>query len=214
VLIISCSSTNLVDRWKNPDIDSYQPSKVLVIGLTSNKAARLQFESMFKKELELRGSEAETSNYPLDSITKNEKLTDQDLNTLETQLLLDGFDTILLTKIVGVEEQITYRENYDGYDETYRRFKEEYLMYQDAHYNPDYYKAYTIYKAETSMYCICPTKDRELIWKGHINITDPQSQSIEKTIDDYIRLVLVALEEEQLINPIMIIEEKSSELIE
>lgn len=214
VLIISCSSTNLVDRWKNPDIDSYQPSKVLVIGLTSNKGAKLQFESMFKKELELRGSEAETSNYPLDSITKNEKLTDQDLNTLETQLLLDGFDTILLTKIIGVEEQITYRENYDGYDETYRRFKEEYLMYQDAYYNPDYYKAYTIYKAETSMYCICPTKDRELIWKGYINITDPQSQSIEKTIDDYIRLVLVALEEEQLINPIMIIEEKSSELIE
>ncbi len=30
------------------------------------------------------------------------------------------------------------------------------------------------------MYCICPTKDRELIWKGYINITGPQSQSIEK----------------------------------
>ena len=214
VLIISCSSTNLVDRWKNPDIDSYQPSKVLVIGLTSNEDARLQFESLFKKGLELRGSEVVMSITFLDSSAKSDKLTDEALNALENQLLLDDFDTILLTKIVGVEEQITYRENYDGYDETYRRFKEEYLMYQDAHYNPDYYKAYTIYKAETSMYCICPTKDRELIWKGHINITDPQSQSIEKTVDDYIRLVLLALEEERLISPIMTIEEKSSELIE
>jgi hypothetical protein len=204
----------LVDRWKNPDIISYQPSKVLVIGLTSNEDARLQFESMFKKDLELRGSEVVMGINILDSTPKNDKLTDEALNKLENQLLLDGFDTILLTKIVGVQEQITYRENYDGYDETYRRFKEEYLMYQDAYYNPDYYKAYTIYKAETSMYCICPTKARELIWKGHINITDPQSQSIEKTVNDYVRLVLVALEEERLISPVEQTEENSSPLIE
>lgn len=214
IFIVSCSSSNLVDRWKNPDIVSYQPSKVLVIGLTSNQDAKLQFESTFKKSLEMRGSQAVMSIHAIDNITKNDKLTDKDLNALENQLLLDGFDTILLTKIIGVEEQITYRENYDGYDETFRRFKEEYLMYQDAHYNPDYYKAYTIYKAETSMYCICPTKDRELIWKGHINITDPQSQSIEKTVEDYIRLVLVALEEERLLSPIMTTIENSSELME
>jgi hypothetical protein len=72
-------------------------------------------------------------------------------------------------------------------------------MYQDIFYNPEYYEEYTIYHAETSMYCICPTKDRELIWKGYIDITDPRD--IEKTIKDYVRLAIVVLEEEQLINP-------------
>ena len=48
------------------------------------------------------------------------------------------------------------------------------------------------------MYCICPTKERELIWKGYIDITDPQS--IDETLDDYVKLVILALEEQQLIN--------------
>ena len=93
---------------------------------------------------------------------------------------------------------------------TYREFKDEYLKHQNIFYNSDYYNQYKIYKAETSMYCICPTKDRELIWKGYINITDPQSQSIEKTVNDYIRLTMVVLEEEQLIKPILVKNEKIS----
>jgi hypothetical protein len=78
-------------------------------------------------------------------------------------------------------------------------------------YNPDYYEEFKIYKAETSMYCICPTKDRELIWKGYINITDPRS--IEKTVNDYVRLAIVVLEEEQLISPLVIKEEKAEDII-
>lgn len=48
------------------------------------------------------------------------------------------------------------------------------------------------------MYCICPTKDRELIWKGYIDITDPQS--IDETVDDYVKLIILAIEKQQLIN--------------
>ena len=73
-------------------------------------------------------------------------------------------------------------------------------MYQDVFYNPEYYKEYTIYHAETSMFCICPTKDRELIWKGYIDITDPTN--IEQTVKDYVRLAILVLEEEQLLNPV------------
>ena len=52
------------------------------------------------------------------------------------------------------------------------------------------------------MYCICPTKDRELIWKGYIDVMDPQS--ISETVNDYVRLVIVVMEEQQLINPILL----------
>lgn len=174
--LISCSSSQLVDSWKNPEIDSYEPYKVLVVGLTSDKVARLQFEEKQKKELELRGYEAAMS---IDVFIAN-KMNISNLDTLESQLIIDSFDTILLTKIIGIEEKSVYSEDYKGYNETYLKFKDEYLKHQEVFYNPEYYDDYKIYKAETSMYCICPTKDRELIWKGYINITDPQSQSIKK----------------------------------
>jgi hypothetical protein len=195
-LLFSCSSTQLVESWKNPNIDTYEPYKVLVVGLTSDEAARQQFEEKLKAELELRGAEVVISLTVLDNPNKT-KITETELDALETKLIEDGFDTILLTKIVGIEDKVAYRKNYKNYDETYRRFKDEYLMHQDIFYNYDYYEEFKIYKAETSMYCICPTKDRELIWKGYINITDPRS--IEKTVNDYVKLALTVLEEEQLI---------------
>ncbi|WP_298895288.1 hypothetical protein [uncultured Psychroserpens sp.] len=200
LLLANCSSTQLVDHWRNPDIGIYEPYKVLVVGLTSDYGARDKFETKLKNELELRGSEAVMGLNVLDQTPKTDKMTEDELIALESQLIADGFDTILFTKIIGVEDKIKYRKNYKGRDETYRKFKDEYLMYQDVFFNPDYYEDYKIYKAETSMYCICPTKDRELIWKGYIDITDPES--IEKAVNDYVRLVIVVLEEEQLINRI------------
>ncbi|MBO6632864.1 MAG: hypothetical protein JJ936_15170, partial [Psychroserpens sp.] len=151
-------------------------------------------------EFQSRGVEAMMSIDVLDEAKLNERMTESDLNALETQLILDEYDTILLTKIIGVDDRIAYRKDYGGYDETRRRFNEEYLMYQDVFYNPEYYKEYTIYHAETSMFCICPTKDRELIWKGYIDITDPTN--IEQTVKDYVRLAVVVLEEEQLIRSV------------
>ena len=58
VLIIGCSSTQLVDTWKNPDINIYEPTKVLVVGMTSNIEAREKFELQLKKDYEARHIEA------------------------------------------------------------------------------------------------------------------------------------------------------------
>ncbi|MFD2915735.1 hypothetical protein [Psychroserpens luteus] len=206
--LMSCSSTQLVESWKNLDIETYEPYKVLVIGLTSDETARQQFEEKLKSELALRGYEAMVSFDVFDKTPNTDKMTVEDLDALESKLIADGFDTILLTKIVGVENKTPYRRDYKNYDETYRRFKDEYLKYQEISHNPDYYEEFQIYKAETTVYCICPTKDRELIWKGYINITDPRS--IEKTVTDYVKLVIVVLEEELLINPLEITKEEKS----
>lgn len=209
--VMGCSETQLVDYWKNPEIDSYSPEKVLVIGLTSNAEARALFEIQLKTALEERGIEAERSTtFGVLSI-ENGKLSEEQLNKLESQLLGEGYDTILMSSVVGVEDKIAYKTNYDGYDETYKRFKEDYLRYQDVFYNPDYYDEYTIYHAETSMYCICPTKERELIWKGYINITDPRQ--ISKTVDQYVNLVIVALDELNLLEPVGVIPAHESESI-
>lgn len=211
LLIISCSTTELVENWKNPDIDVYSPSKVLLVGLTSNLKARQKFEKQLKKEYESRGVEAIMSYNFFEPSFTTEKKTEEELNALEINLINDGFDTILFTKVVGVEDKIAYKKYYDGYDNTHTRFKEDYLKYQDAFYNPDYYEEYTVYHTETSMYCICPTQERELIWKGYIDIMDPES--INETVNDYVRLVMVVLEEQKLIQPIIIDNKISEEAI-
>lgn len=196
--LFSCS-LELVDSWKNPDISTYFPTKVLIIGMTSNTNARQQFENQLKKKFELRGSEAITSMVFLDSSVMTDKINGAQMDDLETKLLGEGFDTILLTKIIGVDHKIRYKQDYDGFDSTYKKFKEDYLMCQDIYYNPDYYENYKLYHTETSMYCICPTKERDLIWKGYIDITDPKN--VEEIINEYVNLVIFALEEQQLITP-------------
>lgn len=201
IILTSCTSTQLVESWKNPDIDTYEPYKILIVGLTSDKESREKFEAQLKTEFELRGVEAVMSISILDDSQQSERMTNDDLNALEKKLIEDGFDTILLTKVIGIEDKIVYKETFKSYDKTHQRFTEDYLMYQDIFYNPEYYEEYTIYHAETSMYCICPTKDRELLWKGYIDITD--ISSVDKTIKDYVRLAIVVLEEEKLINPII-----------
>ena len=54
LFLVSCTTTQLVGNWKNPHIDTYQPNKVLVVGLTSNIKARQKFEQQLKEELGYR----------------------------------------------------------------------------------------------------------------------------------------------------------------
>jgi hypothetical protein len=78
----------------------------------------------------------------------------------------------------------------DGFNEDYRR-------HQNIYYEDEYYENFTVYNAETSLYCICSGKERSLIWRGSIDILDPKN--IDKTIDDYVQLVILAMEEQNLI---------------
>jgi len=197
VIFTSCSSTRLVESWKNPQIGIYDPYKIFVIGLTSDEAARHEFEAALKNELELRDSEVVMSHDMVDVSPSTDIMTETELEALENILTKDGFDTIILTKIVGIENKSRYLLNFKSYDNTYRQFKDDYLMYEESYYNSNNIEKYTIYNAETSIYCICPTKARQLIWKGYININD--TRNIKKIVKNYVKLAIEVLEEEQII---------------
>lgn len=209
LLVVSCNSTQLVESWKNPEITTYAPSKVFIVGLTSNLQARQKFETELKNALKIRGIEAVRSLDVSEVSFKTQEMVQSEMDNLETFLQNDGFDTVLLSKIIGIENRIEYKENYDGYDETYKKFGEDFLRYQDIYYNPDYYNEYSIYHAETTMHCICPAKERTLVWKGYIDILDPKTN--DKTINNYVNLVIAVLEEYQLITPFGLSEESSQE---
>lgn len=198
--LISCSSTNIIENWKNPNIDSYEPHKVLIVGMTPNTEARLQFEKQIKEEYENRGIEA-TISLDLFKVTfTEEKKSEAELKQIENTLIENGYDTVLFTKIVGVEDKVAYYKNYGDNSDTYKKFNQDYLEHQDIYYNTDYYENYKVFHAETTLYCLCPTKDRELIWKGFIDITNPET--VDKTVTDYVELLLFVLEEQNLIESV------------
>jgi len=197
VMLMGCSSTQLVSNWKNPDIVIFDAYKVLIVGMTPNEEGRDLFESKLKRHFTRRGIEAMRSIDLFDVEFTNSARSEVELDEVEQQLLDKDFDAILFTKVLGSENKQTFRQKMADLDNYYGKFRDDYLTHQDIYYDADYYDQFTIYHAETSLYCICVGKERELIWRGAIDITDPTD--IRRTVDDYVKLVVLALEEQDLI---------------
>jgi hypothetical protein len=197
LLVLNCSTAELVDRWKNPKIDTLFVSKVLIVGMTSNIEARKEFEEKLKKEFESRGIEAVMSLELFEPTFTSEKKSKEELRIIEQILATSYFDAILFTKIKGVENKTVYTKNFKAKEDLDIKFKEDYYRHQEIFYNPGYYQKFAIYHAETSLYCISPIKERDLIWKGSIDILDPTST--KETISDYVNLLTFTLEEEKLL---------------
>jgi hypothetical protein len=193
----SCSSIQLVENWKSPDIVIFDANKVLVVGMTQNKEAREDFETKLTKEFTKRDIEAMRSLDLFDVEFTSSKKSEQEIAAVEDLLIERDFDAILFTKVTGSESKKTFRKRLSEVGGIYGSFRDDYLQYQDIYYRDNYYEEFMVYHAETSLYCICVGKERQLIWRGSIDITDPQD--VNKTIDDYIKLIVLALEEQDII---------------
>ncbi|CAZ97615.1 hypothetical protein Q4603_14030 [Zobellia galactanivorans] len=197
VLFVSCSSTSLVENWKNPDIVLFDAQKVLIVGMTQNENARERFETKLQKEFDKRNVEAMRSLDVFDVSFTDSKKTEKELDDVEQSLLDKDFDAILFTKVTGSENRESFLRTLAKLDNYKGRFNDDYLRNQDIYYDDDYYEKFDVYHAETTLYCICEGKDRSMIWRGSIDVTDPTN--IEKTVDDYIKLIVLAMEEQDLI---------------
>ncbi|GGX18832.1 hypothetical protein [Aquimarina muelleri] len=196
-LLYSCTSSELVENWKNPEIKVFETQKVLVIGITPEESTRKVFEKKLVAELKKNGVNAEKSeDYFENSFTSSAK-TEKEMMALESKLIENGFDAILLSKVLGVEDKITVVKAYRNIDKTFKSFREDYYENQKIYYDEDYYQEYQVFHAESSLYCICPDKERELIWKGAIDVTEPNN--IKKAVGDYVKVLVWALKEQELL---------------
>ena len=195
--LMGCSSISLVENWKNPDIVLFNANKVLLVGMTQSAETRENFESQLKKEFTSRNVEAWRSVDIFDLSLTNSRKTEKELDEVEQSLLDKDFDAILLTKITGSENRENFMKSISRWDDHQSRFNDDYLEHQGIYYDDNYYEKFTVYHAETTLYCICEGKDRAMIWRGVIDITDPNN--VEKAIKDYIKLVIVAMEDQDLV---------------
>ncbi|WP_238389996.1 hypothetical protein [Arenibacter aquaticus] len=197
LLQMACTSTSLVENWKNPEYVLFHANKVLIVGMTPNEEARQNFESKLQKEFSKRNVESMRSIDVFDISFTNTKKTEKELDDVEQSLLDKDFDAILFTKIIGSEDRESFIKSISKWNNYQGRFNDDYLDHQDIYYDEDYYDKFTVYHAETTLYCICEGKERSLVWRGSIDIEDPKN--IEKTIKDYVKLVVLAMEEQDLI---------------
>lgn len=198
LVLTACSSTRLVDSWKNKEIAVFRPQKLLVIGMTENLTARKIFEEKLKEQFINRGINAYESSMALDQSFTASKRSEEEIEMMKEELLQQGFDAIVITAVVGIDDKTIRRSGHYtfGYNWWYR-FGPYFYRFQDIYYTPDYYEDYKVFHIETSIYNISGDEDESLVWVGTFNIVDPVN--ITSTVNDYVARIIGQLERENLI---------------
>lgn len=196
-LLQSCTSSDLVENWKNPEIDVFRAEKVLVLAMSKDAKNRKLFEKKLVDELMSKGVNAVNSKDFFSDEFVSRPPTDSELEALENELLSEGFDAILVSRVIGAEDKVTLVQSYQNFNRTFNDFEEDYNSNQDLYVEDERLEKYTVYHAESALYCICPTKEREVIWRGSIDVTQPDSD--RKAIKDYINMLMWTLEEQELL---------------
>ncbi|MBW2938280.1 hypothetical protein KXJ69_09195 [Aureisphaera sp. CAU 1614] len=195
-ILSSCSSTKLVNQWKSQDTPVYEANKILVVGMSSDIEVRRSFEEELSKSLESKGVVAVRSIDFFENVFQVEEKTEKEMDLIENSLLEAGFDSVIFSKLIGAEEKVTLMQASKNFDRDFLNFKEYYIENQSV-YTTRETNSYKIYHTETSVFCICAGKERELLWKGNIDLVAPEKRS--KSIKQYVKVLLNALEENEIV---------------
>ena len=192
-----CSSSKLINEYKNPETFTFEANKVLIIGMTADKELRRSFEKSVAETLEKNNNVAVKSIDFFEASFTNRKQTIEELNTLESQLLEAGFDAILLTKVTGQQTKVALISMYDVLETGKHKTFDNYYYGNQKLFFKEEPEHYIIYFTETTLYCICPEKERELLWQGNIEVT--KSLKSKRNIKDYTKTLISSLKKNNLL---------------
>ena len=165
--------------------------------MTADKDIRRSFEKNVAQALENNNIIAVKSVDFFESAFTDRRQTIEELNALESQLLDAGFDAIVLTKVTGQKTKVSLISAYDAIPTgKHRTFDNDYYGNQNLFFKLDP-EEYVLYSTETTLYCICPGKARELLWQGNIEVT--KSPKSKRNIKDYTKTLINSLKENDLL---------------
>ena len=195
-LLSGCSTSRLVDEYVNSETLNFQANKILVVGLSTDGSLQRQFEYSLVKALKDENVIAVKS---VDFFENNENeynQSEENLANLENELLKAGFDAVLFSKVKGQQSKVTLAQSYRNLSKTFQSFSDYYNENKAVHKN-DQTEDYPVYNTETSLYCLCPDKKQDLIWRGSIDIIDPPR--VDTTIKDYVKTLVRTLKKNKLL---------------
>ena len=197
ILLTGCSTARLVNAYKNSEDTPLTPEKILVVGITHNMEAREAFEYGLQKAFRKKSIEALPS---LDYFSQDpllRKMTLAEVSQLEQQLIADNFNTVIIARVISVEDRenlILYMANLDSY---YKSFQNDYYDNQTLDQRSEQPVGTKIFHTETGIYNISKTDRRDLIWRGRIDIVNPEKT--RPTVNQYIKRLIATLKEEEII---------------
>ena len=198
-LLGACSSTRLVSEWKNPDIQLFRAEKVLVLGITPDTTSRIMFEERLVESLLAKDVDAVSSM----TTTMGRELDDDfdltRLKELEKNWAAQGFDAVLVSKITGQENRKSVVQSARGFMDEFQNFSDYYDSSREVYARPSS-DSYQVFNAESSVFCICPGQTRNLVWRGRIDIIDPNRGN--RSIKDYVRTLIQAMAEQNILTSI------------
>ncbi|MFD2724689.1 hypothetical protein [Hyunsoonleella rubra] len=198
LMFLSCSSTKLIKSWKNPDYSTFNPKKILVVGVTPNYEARKAYEFRLMTELNARKINALQSAVVFEKSFQDSKQTEKDIEAEVDKLRSNGYDTIIISLVKGVDNNQSYSSNSPKTDYYLRKFIGYYLLYQEAYFNQDYYSRYDVFNIETSVYDLKRRSDKSLVWRGVFDLIAPANNS--EAIDAYVKKLISTMEKAKIIS--------------
>lgn len=196
-LCLSCSSLKLKSEKSNSEFSDFKLNNVLVIGVSQDTDIRKEFEFKFVRQLNKSNVNALQSAVVFEPYFKESEEAEDELQKQIKLLRSKGYNTILLTKVTGVEENTSYSGESIKIDYHLRQFIGYYLMYQNMTKESQKYDSYQVYHIQSSIYALNTDSDMSLVWAGFydlINIGDTH-----KIIDKYIKRVIKSLEKAKYI---------------
>lgn len=164
-ILTSCSSTSVVNSWKDPSetVAGQNFQKVMVVALMKNEATRRNIENEIAAiNPGLIKPSYDQFNALTENLSKDEKM----------KILHDEkYDGVITMRLVSKEKETnyvpgrtTYYAGYPGYLGYYGGyFGGWYGMYGAQYYTPSYYSESTYYLVETNIFSLTKNK---LIWSG------------------------------------------------
>ncbi|SRX55141.1 hypothetical protein [Aequorivita sp. CIP111184] len=196
LLLSSCSTSRLVDEYVNSETPNYQASKVLVVGLTPDSELQRQFEYSLVIALKEENVTAVKSVDYFGSAFSENNQSEDNLENIEKELLNAGFDAVLFSKVTGQENKVNIVQSYRNFTKSFESFTDYYYENKPV-YVSDQTENYEVYNTETSLYCLCPGEERDLIWRGKIDIVNPPAAA--NTIRDYVKTLVRTLKKNKLL---------------
>lgn len=194
LLLSSCASTRLVESNKDDDTPVFEANKVLVIGLTQELENRRMFEEQLANQLEQNGVVAVRSSDFFENLFTDDLSAEQQMDKIEANLVSSGFDAILMSRILGIETKTTMVQSFREFSDTYNGFRDDYVFSQNLIREQPDMANYQLFHTQTTLYCICPDKEREQLWDAKIDIVE---RRLAPNIRAYVNLLIKTLKKDQ-----------------
>lgn len=200
MLIFSgCSSTKEVESWRSPDSKNTKFKKVLILGMTEDPKVRAIFEDKLTKILYKNRINSISSLEFFGPAFKSVPQTIEEWKPFEQKLVDENFDSVIITKVIGVEEVDANSAIVRNINQYFATFKEDMVQNNDL-YKEDV-KDYYIHHVATTLYCICPGNEEDnIIWKLQLDIKQPIDTEylIEQGVNKFSQKFIKALKNQDL----------------